>query len=319
MGFKWKKTRNNRGALIERDIRSKRVAYLCAIKKYREEGQTIIYEDETFIHSSHTRPKNWTDDTPSGYMAPVSKGQRLIIVYAGGRTGFIPGSLLIFKSHLKTGDYHSEMNVTNYQKWLTEKLIPNLPPKSVLVVDNAPYHTMQFNKAPTSQTMKAKMMEWLTVNKVPFHDRMLKIQLYDLIKTHKPLHKNFVMDNIMVAYGHTVLRLPPYHPDLNPIELVWADVKQSVGAENVSFHLDDVAKICEKWFSGFGTENWGKVCDRTKKNEKEYIKKEGIRENTIERIIIRRSEDSSDSDSSDNDTTELSENSDLSGVELLDE
>jgi hypothetical protein len=32
------------------------------------------------------------------------------------------------------------MNVTNYQKWLTEKLIPNLPPKSVLVVDNAPYH-----------------------------------------------------------------------------------------------------------------------------------------------------------------------------------
>ncbi|XP_023718473.1 uncharacterized protein LOC111870421 [Cryptotermes secundus] len=191
IGFKRKKTRNNRGALIERDdIRSKRVAYLRAIKKYREEGRTIIYEDETFIHSSHTRPKNWTDDTPSGYMAPVS-------------------------------------NATNYQKWLTEKLIPNLPPKSVLVVDNAQYHNVQFNKAPTSQTTKAKMMEWLTVNNVPFHDGMLKIQLYDLIKAHKPLHKNFVIDNIMTAYGHTVLRLPPCHPDLNPNELVWADVKSS--------------------------------------------------------------------------------------------
>ncbi|PNF22501.1 hypothetical protein B7P43_G14842 [Cryptotermes secundus] len=92
-----------------------------------------------------------------------------------------------------------------------------------------------------------------------------------------------------------------------------------VGAENDSFPLDDVAKKCEKWFGEFGIENWEKVCDRTEKNEKEYIEKEGIRENAIERIIIRRSEDSSDSDSSDNDTTELGENSDLSGVELLDE
>jgi hypothetical protein len=73
-----------------------------------------------------------------------------------------------------------------------------------------------------------------------------------------------------------------------------------------------VAKKCEK----FGIENWEKVCNCTEKNEK-YIEKEGIRENAIERIIIRLSEDSSDSDSSDNDMTELSKDSDLSGVELL--
>jgi hypothetical protein len=88
-------------------------------------------------------------------MVPVSKGQRLIIVLAGGRTGLIPGSLLIFKSHLKTGDYLSEINATNFQKWLTEILIPNLPKKPVLVVDNVPYHNVLFNKAPTSQTSKA--------------------------------------------------------------------------------------------------------------------------------------------------------------------
>jgi hypothetical protein len=54
---------------------------------------------------------------------------------------------------------------------------------------------------------------------------------------------------------------------LNPTELVWADVKQSAGAENVSFHLDQVAKKCGKWFREFGIENWKKVCDRTEKNE----------------------------------------------------
>jgi hypothetical protein len=49
VGFKWKKTRNNRGTLIERDdIRSKRVAYLGAVKKYRQEGgRPILCEDET--------------------------------------------------------------------------------------------------------------------------------------------------------------------------------------------------------------------------------------------------------------------------------
>jgi hypothetical protein len=77
--------------------------------------------------------------------------------------------------------------------------------------------------------------------------------------------------------------------------------------------------IWMKWQGtvGDGSVNWKKVWDRTEKNEKEYKEKERIRGNTTERIIIRRSEDS-DSHSSDDDTADLSENSDSSGVELLD-
>jgi transposase len=90
------------------------------------------------------------------------------------------------------------------------------------------------------------MIKWLTVNNLPFHDGMLKTPFYDLTKANKTRHKNFVIDNIMVAHGHAILRLPPYHPDLNPTELVWADDKQSVGAENVSFNLGKVAKKCGK-------------------------------------------------------------------------
>ena len=40
---------------------------------------------------------------------PVAKGISLIIFHAGGTSGFIPGALLIFKSHLKTGDYHGDI------------------------------------------------------------------------------------------------------------------------------------------------------------------------------------------------------------------
>lgn len=174
MGFRWKKTRNNRATLIEREnIRSQRVAYLLAVKRYREEGRPIIYEDETYIHSTHTRPKNWVDDSTAGYTAPISKCQRLIIVHAGGRIGFVPGALLVFKSQHKTGDYHGEMNANNYQNWLTTRLIPNLPPNSVLVIDNASYHNVQLNKVPTSNSTKTVMKEWLVQNNIPFHDEML--------------------------------------------------------------------------------------------------------------------------------------------------
>jgi hypothetical protein len=88
-----------------------------------EEGRPIIYKDETFTYSRHTRPKNWMDDIPSGYTARVSKSRRLIILHAGDRTGFIPGELLMFKSHLKTGNERDKFSdVAN------RKLISNLPP-----------------------------------------------------------------------------------------------------------------------------------------------------------------------------------------------
>ncbi|PSN43836.1 hypothetical protein C0J52_10085 [Blattella germanica] len=44
----------------------------------------------------------------------VKKRTRLIILHAGGSSGFIPGALRILKSHLKTEDYHGDMNFLNY-------------------------------------------------------------------------------------------------------------------------------------------------------------------------------------------------------------
>jgi hypothetical protein len=58
LGFLRKKTRNNRVVLIEKhDLRCMRVSYLTALNKYRED-HPIVYEDETYVHSSHTGPKN---------------------------------------------------------------------------------------------------------------------------------------------------------------------------------------------------------------------------------------------------------------------
>jgi hypothetical protein len=75
------------------------------------------------------------------------------------------------------------------------------------------------------------MKNWLHVRNIPFCDTVLKVQLYEIIKAYRPTYKTFLVDEIMTANGHMVLRLPPNHPDLNPIELICADVKQWVGAK----------------------------------------------------------------------------------------
>ncbi|XP_018323739.2 uncharacterized protein LOC108735989 [Agrilus planipennis] len=138
-----------------------------------------------------------------GLLQPLAKGSRLIIIHAGGKMAFIENACLIYKSGLKTVDYHVNMNYNNYRKWVQEKLLPNL-----------------------SNCIK-----------------LLKFKIYDI-------------DEIIQKAGHDVLRLPSYHPELNPIEYVWAALKHFVTERNVSFNLGDVKKLCEEFFS---IEKWERV------------------------------------------------------------
>lgn len=119
------------------------------------------------------------------------------------------------------------MNFGNFQKWLVQKLIPNLPPRSVIVIDYAPYHNVQKDKAPNSNSRK-NFDRLVAGTNVHADNNMLKADLYELIKLNKPRHKKFIIDDIFKQHDHNILRLPPYHPDLNPIELVWTSLKQNV-------------------------------------------------------------------------------------------
>ena len=50
---------------------------------------------------------------------------------------------------------------------LRERLIPNLPPNYVLVIDNAPYHNVQLNRAPNSNSRRDFMISWLKYHLPP--------------------------------------------------------------------------------------------------------------------------------------------------------
>lgn len=79
----------------------------------------------------------------------------------------------------------------------------------------------------------------------------------------------------MASSGHKVLRLPPYHSGLNPIELIRADVKQCVGADNTTFRISDFKHLCEQSFEETGADKWISFYECVEKLEKQCYEQEG--------------------------------------------
>lgn len=169
-----------------------------------------------------------------GILKNTSSSHRLIIVNAGGKNGFVPNATLTFKSCSKSGDYNGQMNYTHFEKWSVEKLVPNIPANRIIVMDNAPYHSVQINKAPSKYTNKPDMINWLRQNKIRHSEKIRKFELAELIAQNKALEKSYKIDKIKKSKGHIVLRLPPYMCELNPIELAWAHMKRKIREKNTS-------------------------------------------------------------------------------------
>jgi len=73
--------------------------------------------------------------------------------------------------------FNGNINSDVFHVWVTHELLPALPERSVVVLDNATFHKRQ--------------------------------DIQDVIR----------------KAGHTLEYLPPYSPDLNPIEHKWAQAK----------------------------------------------------------------------------------------------
>ena len=145
----------------------KRSAFCQEIAEYKAQSRNISLLMNRDLHipwSEHTG----TRSKERGVLRRLSGG-------AKGRTnviGALLGSALVTVSLFQT-----TINTTVFNAWVVQDLIPKLPEKSVVVMDNATFHKSQ------------EMAKALQIG------------------------------------GHTLLFLPPYSPDLNPIEKKWAEVK----------------------------------------------------------------------------------------------
>ena len=81
--------------------------------------------------------------------------------------------------------------------------------------------------------------------------------------------------------GHEVIRLPPYHSDNNPIELIWAQMKGYVARHNTTYRLDDVLRLMNESVNSISKEKWQTCCRHVIDIEQEAWE----RDNNIDRIM----------------------------------
>jgi transposase len=107
------------------------------------------------------------------------KGRRCLGTHhwgAKGRTNVI--GALMAGALLTVSLFETTINTEIFDEWVIQDLLPKLPNKSVVILDNATFH------------------------------------------------KGIKMKTALQKAGHTLLYLPPYSPDLNPIEKKWAQAKK---------------------------------------------------------------------------------------------
>lgn len=309
LGFRWKKTVNKKKILIEKSaIRLKRIVYLQEMKKYRDEGRNIVYAHETCINSNPKESK--ADNANEELPVPASKGQRFIIAHAGSEEGFLPNSLLMFKSTSKLGDYHDDINFTDYERWLKTKLIPNLKPYSVVVIDNAAYHNTIKDPAPTSESSKVDMKTWLTSKGILFREDMLKPELYALICENKGAYKEYLVDAILSEHNHLVLRLPPFHSDLNPVEMAWASIKKFVASKKIEFNASQVMQLVEEKINMIQPYEWPILCSVVKNFENDYRASDLVLDDLSDNLVEYTGNQSESSESESEFETDDSDDSD---------
>jgi transposase len=149
-------------------------------------GWHIVYVDETGIDIWLHREYGWSE-----------RGSPLIGKVSGrkyGRVGIVAAQME--KSILAPYQYEGTMDSEFFEKWFAEKLLPALPSKSAIVMDNASFHR------------KSKLC---------------------------PLAEEA---------GQRILFLPPYSPELNPIENFWSWLKRQL-VKILPFHssLDEALHV----------------------------------------------------------------------------
>ncbi|KDR23616.1 hypothetical protein L798_12176 [Zootermopsis nevadensis] len=196
-------------------------------------------------------------------------------------------------------------------------MFQNLPPSLVVVLDNAPYHSVQADKTPSKYSVKCEIISCLQRHGVFCDPAMRKGQLYDLILTMKPKEKIFKIDQLLNAHGHIVVRSPAYVCDLSPMELAWSRLKNYVCENNVTGYLS--LKRLLDLTEGIATvtaKDWEGYCQRVEQLEQQYWGQDGVVVDVMVSIIIANPNDSSDDNETSCEDVESEEATDFSDSKL---
>ncbi len=262
-GFEFGRGIRTQGLKEKDHIIATRRRFLRRVRENRKsKKRPEVYLDESYVNKNHSNDWTWywSEDGPL-IRKPTGKGERLIIINAITEDGWVPNAKKVFQSSRKTGDYHGNMNWDLFSKWFKELLIPNIPSNSLIVLDNASYHNiLSEDSAPTANCSKERIRNWLEKNNYPCKDDCLKPELVDVLRKIAP-NPTYKLDLIALEAGHEVIRTPPYHPELQPIEICWGITKNEV-ARHCDFTMDGLKEQLEKAFKKVTAQTCKKIIKK---------------------------------------------------------
>jgi transposase len=157
-------------------------------------------------------------------------------------------------------DYHKNMDDQMYINWMRNRFIPAFSAKfpgkkCILVLDNAGYHHAagkKFMKLGGTKQQLIVKLETLGVESIMVERKGMKVEfrqstweglggsssptvkeLNDALKVELPKHKEFQTTEVQRMFdelGWQLIYTPPYTPETQPIEKVWAYVKHIVAS-----------------------------------------------------------------------------------------
>lgn len=133
---------------------------------------------------------------------------------------------------------------------------------------------MQKSDVPTSKTKKADLLKFCEEHGLP--DDLIKKATRPVLWKHVQnlLKENpqFEIDDLCAKKGVQLLRLPPWHPDLNPIEMIWSLLKEKVRKRNNSVKPKEVLLLAKQAYAEISPEDWSKRVQHTIRVENHFAK-----------------------------------------------
>jgi len=253
--------------------RDEYVQFMTAVNQ--DPTRRVVYIDESYIHKNYQRHDDSLfdpNDEQDLEVKALHKGRHYSFIAATinedqtfseeekpafSNDHLMLDTLDVFEGGKQTVDYHGMFDTKYVVNWMV-KLLEALEKRNihnaVIVMDNAKYHKTLPEGTPKLSWPKAQMIEYCRVNKIPVKDNDLKLVLWGRMKVFMQEMVKPIVVSMTEEVGHTVVWSSPHHSDLQPIELVWANVKGVGGRQyTTETTFQDVKKHLHAAFIGLET------------------------------------------------------------------
>ncbi|KAF0706840.1 hypothetical protein AaE_013921, partial [Aphanomyces astaci] len=214
-------------------------------------SRTIVYIDESYIHHHYSRHNDslyHPDDKVANPPKAKHKGRRLCFVAGimsdGEENSRLLGLEIFQGGKCQPKDYHGMFTHAFFVDWFGDLLeeLEKLQKYGVIIaMDNAKYHQGKPFGTPTGSMKKADMLAACATYGVEVDERSTRPVVWAALKDHIDRTVKSEVESMAMERGHLVAWTPPYHSDLQPIEMVWSDVKGKVGRQyTVTTSFEDV-------------------------------------------------------------------------------